>query len=193
MGSLSVAEKQLVEVAKALSVNARIIAMDEPTSSLTRNETEKLFDIIRGLKKSGITVIYISHKLDEVFAVCDTVTVLRDGHIVDTKPVGDTSHSEVISSMVGGPVEMSYPARSSVVQPDVVLEAREVACAGFVKASPSRCTKERFSGSPAVGSGRTELVEAIFGARPLQAGEIFVHGRKVRIRNTADGKRAPWA
>jgi ribose transport system ATP-binding protein len=190
VGSLSVAEKQLVEVAKALSVNARIIAMDEPTSSLTKNETEKLFDIIRGLKKSGITVIYISHKLEEVFAICDTVTVLRDGHIVDTTPVDETSHSEVISRMVGRPVEMSYPARSSVVQPDVVLEAREVACAGFVTGISFTLHKGEILGiAGLVGSGRTELVEAIFGARPLQSGEILVHDRKVRIRNTADGKR----
>ena len=190
VGSLSVAEKQLVEIAKALSVNARIIAMDEPTSSLTKNETEKLFDIIRGLKKSGITVIYISHKLEEVFAICDTVTVLRDGRIVDTKPVGDTSHSEVISRMVGRPVEMSYPRRSSVMQPDVVLEVRDVACAGFVEGISFTLHKGEILGiAGLVGSGRTELVEAIFGARPLQAGAILVHDRKVRIRNTADGKR----
>jgi ribose transport system ATP-binding protein len=188
--SLSVAEKQLVEVAKALSVNARIIAMDEPTSSLTKNEAGKLFEIIRGLKKSGITVIYISHKLEEVFAICDAVTVLRDGRIVDTKPVGDTSHSEIISKMVGRPVEMSYPTRSVAMQPEVVLEVRDLACAGFVKGISFTLHKGEILGiAGLVGSGRTELVEAIFGARPLQAGEILIHDRKVRIRNTADGKQ----
>jgi ribose transport system ATP-binding protein len=190
VGGLSVAEKQLVEVAKALSVNARLIAMDEPTSSLTKNETEKLFEIIRGLKKSGITVIYISHKLEEVFAICDTVTVLRDGRIVDTKPVGETSHSEVISKMVGRPVEMSYPARSSAIQSEVVLEARGVACAGFVTGISFTLHRGEILGiAGLVGSGRTELVEAIFGARPLQEGELLIHGRRARIRSTADGKR----
>jgi ribose transport system ATP-binding protein len=188
--NLSVAEKQLVEIAKALSVNARIIAMDEPTSSLTKNETDKLFEIIRGMKKNGITVIYISHKLDEVFTICDTITVLRDGHIIDTKPVRETSRSEIISKMVGRPVEMSYPKRSVAIQPEVVLEARDIACAGFLKNVSFTLNKGEILGiAGLVGSGRTELVEAIFGARPLQAGEIFIHGQRVRIRNTADGKR----
>ena len=187
--TLSVAEKQLVEVAKALSVNARIIAMDEPTSSLTTNEIEKLFQIIRGLKENGITVIYISHKLEEVFTICDTVTVLRDGRIVDTRPVRDTGHAEVISKMVGRPVEMSYPRRSESVQPEVVLEARAIACAGFVRGVSFKLHRGEILGiAGLVGSGRTELVEAIFGARPLQAGEIIIHSRRARIRSTADGK-----
>ena len=188
--NLSVAEKQLVEIAKALSVNARIIAMDEPTSALTTKEIEKLFEIIRGLKAQGITVIYISHKLDEVFAICDTVTVLRDGHIIDTKNVRDTNHPEIISKMVGRPVEMSYPRRAVAIRDDeTVLEARGVACAGFVKDVSFSLKKGEILGiAGLVGSGRTELVEAIFGARSLHAGEILIHGKKVRIRSTADGK-----
>ncbi len=187
--NLSVAEKQLVEIAKALSVNARIIAMDEPTSALTKKEIERLFEIIRSLKSDGITVIYISHKLEEVFAICDTVTVLRDGHIIDTRPVLETNHPEVISKMVGRPVEMSYPGRSVAVQPEVVLEVVKVACAGFVKDISFTLHKGEILGiAGLVGSGRTELVEAIFGARTMYAGEIFIHGQKVRIRSTADGK-----
>lgn len=187
--NLSVAEKQLVEIAKALSVNARIIAMDEPTSALTKNETERLFEIIRSLKSDGITVIYISHKLEEVFAICDTVTVLRDGHIIDTRAVLETNHAEVISKMVGRPVEMSFPGRSVAVQPEVVLEVVDVACAGFVKDVSFTLHKGEILGiAGLVGSGRTELVEAIFGARKLHTGDIFIRGRKVRIRNTADGK-----
>jgi ABC-type sugar transport system ATPase subunit len=188
--NLSVAEKQLVEIAKALSVNARIIAMDEPTSSLTQKETDKLFDIIRGLRESGITVIYISHKLDEVFTICDSVTVLRDGQIIDTKPIRETNHPEIISKMVGRPVEMSYPKRSASVRDEVVLEARNVSCAGFVQdISLSLHRGEILGIAGLVGSGRTELVEAIFGARTLKAGEIFILGKRVRIRNTADGKK----
>ena len=187
--NLSVAQKQLVEIAKALSVNARIIAMDEPTSSLTRTEIEKLFTIIRNLKESGITVIYISHKLDEIFAICDSVTVLRDGHIIDTKTVQETNHAEIISKMVGRPVEMSYPKRSSAAKPEVVLDVRDLACAGFVKNISFSLKKGEILGiAGLVGSGRTELVEAIFGARRLHAGEVYVHGRKAKIRNTSDGK-----
>lgn len=186
---LSVAEKQLVEIAKALSVNARIIAMDEPTSSLTKKETDKLFEIIAGLRDSGITVVYISHKLEEVFAIGDTVTVLRDGHIIDTTAVAETTHQAVISRMVGRPVEMSFPPRAVAVEDEVVLEARNVACAGFVQGVSFKLRKGEILGiAGLVGSGRTELVEAIFGARHLQEGEILLHGRKVLIRNTAEGK-----
>lgn len=187
--NLSVAERQLVEIAKALSVNARIIAMDEPTSSLTRNEIGRLFEIIMELKKNGITVIYISHKLDEVFSICDTVTVLRDGRIIDTTPVSETSHPEIISKMVGRPVEMSYPRRETAVSSDVVLEARGLSCAGFVRDVSFTLHRGEILGiAGLVGSGRTELVEAIFGARPLHAGEILINGNKTRIRSTADGK-----
>jgi ribose transport system ATP-binding protein len=187
--NLSVAEKQLVEIAKALSVNARIIAMDEPTSALTTKEIEKLFEIIRGLKEKHITVIYISHKLDEVFSICDTVTVLRDGHIIDTRNVRDTNHPEIISKMVGRPVEMNFPHRVAAVQDATVLEVRNIACAGFVKDVSFSLRKGEILGiAGLVGSGRTELVEAIFGARTLQGGEILLHGRKVHIRDTADGK-----
>ena len=186
--SLSVAEKQLVEIAKALSVNARIIAMDEPTSSLAKNEIEKLFEIIETLRQRGITVIYISHKLDEVFAICDTCTVLRDGRIIGTKAVKETDHAEIISMMVGRPVEMNFPRRETKIG-DVVLEVRDLACAGFVKDVSFTLHRGEILGiAGLVGSGRTELVEAIFGARKLQAGEVFLNGRKVHIRTTADGK-----
>jgi ABC-type sugar transport system ATPase subunit len=186
---LSVAEKQLVEIAKALSVKANIIAMDEPTSSLTKNETEKLFEIIRGLRNAGITVIYISHKLEEVFAICDTVTVLRDGRIIDTKPARETSRSDIISKMVGRPVEMTYPKRAATSQ-DVILEARNISCAGFVKEISFSLHRGEILGiAGLIGSGRTELVEAIFGARRLQGGEIFIHGKRASIKNTADGKK----
>lgn len=187
--NLSVAEKQLVEIAKALSVNSSIIAMDEPTSSLTTNEIDKLFAIIRNLKEKGITVIYISHKLDEVFAISDKCTVLRDGKIIDTKAVKDTSHSEVISMMVGRPVEMNYPKRKVSPGKEVVLEVKDVACAGFVQDISFTLHRGEILGiAGLVGSGRTELVEVIFGARHLQDGQILLKGKHVKIRNTAEGK-----
>jgi ABC-type sugar transport system ATPase subunit len=187
--NLSVAEKQLVEIAKALSVNAKLIAMDEPTSSLTSNEINNLFSIIQGLKERGITIIYISHKLDEVMTICDSVTVLRDGRIIDTKDVKDTNNNEIISKMVGRPVEMTYPLRQSAISDEVVLEVKNLSCAGFVRNISFSLRKGEVLGlAGLVGSGRTELVEAIFGARPLQNGEIYIHGQKVKIKSTADGK-----
>ncbi|SLM18762.1 fused methyl-galactoside transporter subunits of ABC superfamily: ATP-binding components [uncultured spirochete] len=188
--NLSVAEKQLVEIAKALSLNAQLIAMDEPTSSLTANEIDKLFYIIQGLKERGITIIYISHKLDEVMAICNNVTVLRDGRIIDTKMVGETNNPEIISKMVGRPVEMAYPRRPLATNSEVVLEVRNLSCAGFVKDISFTLRKGEVLGiAGLVGSGRTELVEAIFGARHVQNGEVFVHGHRTKIRSTADGKR----
>jgi len=188
--NLSVAEKQLVEIVKALSVNAKLIAMDEPTSALTSNEIRKLFSIIKRLKERGITIIYISHKLDEVMEICDNITVLRDGHIVDTKPADKTNHKEIISKMVGRPVEMAYPPRQSAIKDEVVLEVRNLACAGFVRDISFKLRKGEVLGfAGLVGSGRTELVEAIFGARHPQAGEVYIHGQKTKIRSPADGKR----
>lgn len=187
--NLSVAEKQMVEIAKALSVKARIIAMDEPTSSLTRNEIDKLFKIINGLQAQGITVIYISHKLEEVFAISDCITVLRDGKIIDTTPTVQTNNAQVIAKMVGRPIDMSYPARRNVVQEEVVLEAVGLGCASFVHDVSFTLRKGEILGiAGLVGSGRTELVEAVFGARPLQSGALYVHGQQVHIRSTSQGK-----
>lgn len=186
---LSIAEKQLVEIAKALSVNAQIIGMDEPTSSLTQKEIDKLFTIINRLREQGITVIYISHKLEEVFSISDTITVLRDGQIIDTKATKDTSNAELIAKMVGRPVDMNYPQRNSMVQDEVVLEADNISCASYVKDVSFTLHKGEILGiAGLVGSGRTELVEAIFGARPLQGGSLLVHGKKVSIGNTSQGK-----
>ena len=111
VGKLSTAEKQLVEIAKALSFNAKLIVMDEPTSSLTEKEEEMLFKIIKTLKKNGITIIYISHKLEEVFKVCDMVTILRDGEVIDVKPVSEVTREEIIEKMVGRTIDMEYPKR----------------------------------------------------------------------------------
>jgi ribose transport system ATP-binding protein len=189
--NLSVAERQLVEIAKALSLNTQLIAMDEPTSSLTTNEIEKLFSIIKELREHGITIIYISHKLDEVMAICDSVTVMRDGHIIDTRSARETNNSEIISKMVGRPVDMKYPKRrSDILGEEVVLEARNISCAGFVKDISFSLRKGEILGiAGLVGSGRTELVESIFGARHLQGGEVYVLGKKECIRSTSDGKR----
>jgi len=188
---LSVAEKQLVEIAKALSVNAKIIGMDEPTSSLTNKEIEKLFTIIRSLKEQGITIVYISHKLEEVFSISDKITVLRDGKIIDTTPTQKTNNREVIAKMVGRPVEMNFPKReTSVVQDEVVLEAKHVSCASYVKDVSFILHKGEILGiAGLVGSGRTELVEAIFGARTLQEGSVLVKNKKVHIHNTYQGKK----
>jgi len=187
---LSVAEKQLVEIAKALSVQAKIIGMDEPTSSLTQKEIAKLFAIIRNLRTQGVTVIYISHKLEEVFTIADSITVLRDGQIIDTKAASDTNRAELIAKMVGRPVDMNYPARLKNRTDSVVLEAQGIGCASFVKDVSFQLHEGEILGiAGLVGSGRTELVEALFGARPMQAGTLCIHGKPVHIRSTYQGKQ----
>jgi ABC-type sugar transport system ATPase subunit len=186
---LSVAERQLVEIAKALSVNAKIIAMDEPTSALTRKETERLFEIIDDLKRGGITVIYISHKLEEVFAICDTVTVLRDGQIIDTKPITDTNRAEVISKMVGRSVDMNFPKRDTKPG-EVVLSVKGITRKGLVEDISFELRKGEILGiAGLVGAGRTELVEAVFGAARRDAGEIYVNGKLAKINSTTQGKK----
>lgn len=188
VAELSAAEKQLVEIAKVLSIDAKLIVMDEPTSSLTNNEVEKLFEIVRQLKSEGITIIYISHKLDEVFNLCDTITVLRDGEIIDTKPTEEMTHERVIELMVGRSVDMEFPKRN-VQRGEVVLQAKDICSHGYLKNISFDLRRGEVLGiAGLVGSGRTELAEAIFGAAKRESGEITIKGKAVDIRSTTNGK-----
>ena len=186
---LSAAQKQLVEIVKVLSYNARLIVMDEPTSSLTTAETEKLFEIMTSLKNEGITIIYISHKLDEIFRMCDTTTVLRDGNIIDTKRTKDFTHQEIIEKMVGRSVDMEYPGRTGKIG-EVVLKAEGITRKGVIENISFELHRGEILGiAGLVGSGRTELAEAVFGAERYDAGQLTINGKRVTIRSTFDGKR----
>lgn len=188
VGKLSAAEKQLVEIAKVLSLDAKLIVMDEPTSSLTTNEVERLYEIVRQLQKDGITVIYISHKLDEVFELCDTITVLRDGEIIDTKPADAMTHERVIELMVGRTVDMEFPQRNTK-RGEVVLEVKNICSHGYLKDISFDLRKGEVLGiAGLVGSGRTELAETIFGAAKRENGEVIIKGKTAAIRSTTDGK-----
>ena len=188
VGKLSVAEKQLVEIAKALSYKSKIIVMDEPTSSLTNKEIELFFPIIEKLREKGITVIYISHKLDEIFKICHTVSIMRDGRIVGTKEVEAITKDEIIEMMVGRSLSMEYPPRTATPQ-EVVLSVKNVSRGRELKGISFDVRKGEILGiAGLVGAGRTELAEAIFGANPIDEGTIEIHGKKARIRSTQDGK-----
>ena len=188
VGKLGAAEKQLVEIAKALSFSARIIVMDEPTSSLTKNEEEMLFSIIRKLKEDGITTIYISHKLEEIFRICDTVTILRDGKVIDVNPVSALTRDEIIEKMVGRTIDMNFPKRS-VVPGELVLSVRDLVRTKLLYNISLDLHKSEILGiAGLVGSGRTELAEALFGAAKVNAGTIVIKGKKVVLRSTRDGK-----
>ena len=182
VGQLSVAQKQMVEIAKALSFRSKIIIMDEPSATLTANEINNLFAIIDKLKEEEVTVLYISHRLDEIFRLCDYVSVLRDGCVIDTSPIGQLTKESVISKMVGRNIENEYPGRSGGPQQEEVLSIRDLAVQGvFQSISFSLKKGERLGIAGLVGAGRTEIVRAIFGADKISSGKIFIRGQEVII------------
>lgn len=186
--NLSAAQKQLVEIAKVLSYNAKIVVMDEPTSSLTSNETEILFGIIDKLKKEGVSIIFISHKLEEVFRLCDTTTVLRDGKIIDTKKTSEFSRNEIIEKMVGRSVSAEYPKKKCEIG-ETILKVEGLTRKGIVNDISFELHRGEILGfAGLVGSGRTETAEAIFGAEKMDSGNIWINGKKTEIHSTSHGK-----
>jgi methyl-galactoside transport system ATP-binding protein len=182
---LSVSERQMVEIVKAVSYDAKVIVLDEPTSSLTANEVDKLFEIMRTLKKKGIGLIYISHKMEEIFEIADYVTVLRDGHYIGTKSTKDLTMDKIINMMVGRDLEHRFPKKAHKVG-DTVLEVKNLSTLYKPKVdnvSFSLKKGEILGISGLVGSRRTEMVEAIFGARTKESGELYLNGEKIEINN----------
>ena len=188
---LTTAQQQLVEIAKALAFEARIIVMDEPTAALTAHETARLFDVIRDLRSAGIGVIYISHRLDEIFAIADRVTVLRDGANVDERPIHETVRNELIERMVGRELKDEFPARAASVgaagSESPRLEVKGLRRGRAVcDVSFSVRRGEILALTGLVGAGRTETVRLLFGADPREAGEIRLEGRPLEIRSPRD-------
>jgi inositol transport system ATP-binding protein len=186
MRELGVAEAQTVEIAKALACRAEVMIMDEPTSALSEREVGALFEVIGDLKRRGVAVIYISHKMDEIFRVSDLVTVLRDGRHVATGETGKMDENRLIALMVGRALNAA-PAQSRVNGSDVVLEVRELTKAGrFRQVSFAVWRGEILGIAGLMGAGRTSLVSAISGLAPAESGEIRVGGRVARIRSPRD-------
>jgi ribose transport system ATP-binding protein len=189
VSELSVSEKQMVEIAKALSFESKLIIMDEPSSSLTGEELVELAKIIQQLKKQGISIIYISHKLAEVFEFCDVVSVMRDGRIVDTKPKKEFTRNELITKMVGRTIENEYPPRPhSVGAP--LLEIRSLNTRKLHDVSFTLHRGEILGLVGLVGAGRTEIVRALFGADKVRGHQVLIEGKPVRIRSPRDAKEA---
>jgi rhamnose transport system ATP-binding protein len=178
--SLSMPEQQLVEIACALGTGARIVIMDEPTASLTQQEQQRLFRIVRELRASGVGVIYISHRLEEIFELADRVTVLRDGESVGTHRVCDINQAGLIKLMVGREVSQLYPPAESVPG-ETVLKVSGVGCraSGVQGVSLEVRAGEIFGLTGLVGAGRTELARVLFGLTPADAGEIYLNGRRI--------------
>lgn len=183
---LSIAQKQIIEIARCISKNARIIVMDEPTSSITENEVSMLFGLIRKMKADGVGIIYISHRMEEIFEICDTVTVLRDGATVGTRDTAQTSKEELIRLMVGRPLNQYYTKENHATE-EVVLRAENIVTARSAhELSFSLHRGEILGFSGLVGSGRSELMKAIFGADKKLGGTLYLHGQAVEIRSPSD-------
>ncbi|MCW5945466.1 MAG: L-arabinose ABC transporter ATP-binding protein AraG [Fimbriimonadales bacterium] len=191
VGRLPLALRQMVEIAKALTHDARIFAFDEPTSSLSAREVSRLFEIIERLKESGKAVLYVSHRMDEVFSLCNAITVLRDGkHVFTENDLSQTSRSEVVNLMVGREIEDIYGYKSRLIG-EPVLEVKDVVAEGIRKPASLTVRAGEIVGIfGLVGAGRTELLKAIFGANRFASGSIWIDGVKRRIESTRDAIKA---
>ena len=190
VADLSPAQAQIVEIAKALSRDLRILILDEPTAALTLNETDKLFDVVRKLAATGVSVIYVSHRLAEIFALCHTVSVLKDGRLAGTRVVVETDPEDLIRLMVGRDVHLRREVTARTFGA-VVLQASGIAAAPFVRdASITVRSGEIVCIAGLIGSGRSEFCETIFGARPRQSGAIMIDGHLIDPQGPWDGKAA---
>lgn len=189
VSELSVSEKQMVEIAKALSFNSKLIIMDEPSSSLTSEEMEELAEIIHQLKEREISIIYISHKLDEIFEFCDSVTIMRDGNIIDSKPIESLTRSEMIVKMVGRSIEKEFPERP-LCAGETLMEVRNLSTGKLHDVNFTLKKGEILGFVGLVGSGRTEIVRAIFGADRVKGWELLIEGEPVSISSPSDALAA---
>ena len=187
---LIVAEKQLVEIAKAVSRNARLLVMDEPTATLTPTETERLFALIAQLKAQGVTIIYISHKLDEVERVTDEIVVMRDGEFIAREPTANTTRQQMANLMVGRDVSDMYPAKDTPPVGPPLLKVSGLTVPGWARDVTFDVRPGEILGfAGLVGAGRTELFEGLLGLRPRSAGQIEIDGATVDLRSPRQGIR----
>ena len=183
VGDLNVAQQQIVEISKALNINAKLIIFDEPTASLTEVEIAELFEIIKELKKSGIAVLYISHRLAEIFEICERVTVLKDGKYVDTYDTKNVTTDKIINAMVGRKIENLYPYKATDIG-ETIFEIRKLSCErGYADCSFELKKGEILTFYGLIGSGRTELARGICGIDKRTCGEIYLHGKKIENKD----------
>lgn len=186
MKTLSVSQAQMIEIIKAISCNAKLIIMDEPTSAITDTEVAYLFDRIRALKEQGVTIIYISHKMDEIFRIADYISVFRDGRHIETNPISAYTTDSIISKMVGREIKDVYPAREENIGEEVFRVENFKLEKKFKNISFALHKGEILGVSGLMGAGRTEIMRAIFGLDKRDGGKVFVGGKEVTIRNVSD-------
>ncbi|HRW49902.1 MAG: sugar ABC transporter ATP-binding protein [Caldilinea sp.] len=189
MRTLSVANTQMVEIAKAISYDSSLIIMDEPTSAITEREVAQLFRMIRTLREQGVGIIYITHKMDEVFQIADEITVLRDGQYIATVPAAQTDRNSLIAMMVGRELTNLFPKEDAPIG-EVVLSVRNLTRNGIVHDVSFDLRRGEILGlSGLMGAGRTEVIEGIFGIKPIDAGTITIMGKEVQIKSPTDAIR----
>lgn len=188
MRTMSVSQRQMVEIAKAVSYDSKIIVLDEPTSSLTEPEVRKLFKIINDLKARGVSFIYISHKMDEIFEICDEISVLRDGEMIMTKAAKDTNMNELIAAMVGRSLTQRFPPVDNTPGEEMLrVENVSTMYAPLLRDISFSVRKgEIFGIYGLVGAGRSELLQTLFGIRTIKAGKIFYNGKQIRFKSARD-------
>lgn len=187
---LSIANRQIVEISKAILKKARVLILDEPTASITVEEQRRLFDVIRELKAQGVTVIYISHRLEELFEICDRVSILRDGHYIDTVAIENTDKQSLIKQMVGRALSENYPVKDNRPGEEVVLRVDKLSGNGVKDISFTLHKGEILGFAGLVGAGRTELMHLIYGAAPHESGTVSLNGRELTIHSPADAMHA---
>ena len=182
-GSLSVGKQQIIEIAKAINSNAKYIVMDEPTAALTDREIQTLFETIRELKAKGISFVYISHRMEEIFAICDRITILRDGEYVGVREIAKTTFDEIVQMMVGRELGERFPSRNAEIG-EVALKVEGLTCANSCEDISFELRKgEVLAFAGLMGAGRTEVAQAIFGYRKKSKGNLYINGQAVNIKN----------
>ncbi len=191
MSDLSVGQQQMVEICKALMVDAKVLIMDEPTAALTQSETEGLFKLIKSLREKGVSIVYISHRMEEIFELCDRITILRDGSYVGTENIKDITMDDIVRMMIGREIGERYPKRDGVKIGDEVLCVENL-CKGktFQNVNFRVHAGEVLGVSGLMGAGRTEIMHAIFGNLPYDSGRILINGEAMNIKCARDAINA---
>ena len=189
LGNLSIGEQQMVEIAKALSFQSKVIIMDEPTDALTDTETDSLFQVIQQLRQQGQGIVYISHRLKEIFRICDDVTIFRDGEFIEQTPVADLTEDLIIEKMVGRSLDDQFP-KVDLELGEVCLQVNNLCGNGIVDASFSLRSGEILGFSGLMGAGRTELMKLIYGDAQIRSGEVILNGQTLQLRSPKDALTA---
>lgn len=188
-GECSVGQQQMTEITRSLMLDDKTVIMDEPTAALTERETDRLFEVMKKLKNKGVSIIYISHRMEEVFANCDTITVMRDGQTISSRPTEETNMDQIVGDMVGRVMSEYYPARTNVPG-DEIFRVEGFTQPGVFRDISFNLRKGEILGvAGLMGAGRTEIMRAIFGVDPHESGKLYFEGKEIYIKNPRDAIR----